>query len=132
MSAFGGKVRGNHGDFAAKICSARLSAFGPKRTYRVAPHMSAFGSKADLLNATCVLLTKSEYSTSAARADITTREKLPSRREISARLVHLPEAHGCGFQARRISRPESRLRACGLHQMVSTHHYGCEGPASAP
>jgi len=25
-----------------------MSAFGPKRTYQVAPHMSAFGGKADM------------------------------------------------------------------------------------
>src|SRR5215468_1264204 len=128
------------------------SASGPKQTSLTALHMSAFGGKADMtvcgsplsrslldLERTCRLAPhmsahdpKRTFHHPRPGADITTREKLPSRRGISARLVHLPEAHDCGFQARRISRPECRLRACGLHQMVSTHHYGCEGPASAP
>src|SRR4029453_16477974 len=32
------------------------SAFGPKRTSLVAPHMSAFGGKADMTIAACLLL----------------------------------------------------------------------------
>jgi hypothetical protein len=32
----------------AYVMNARMSAFGPKRTSLVAPHMSAFGGKADI------------------------------------------------------------------------------------
>jgi hypothetical protein len=32
-----------------------MSAFGPKRTSLVAPHMSAFGGKADMTTGTCPL-----------------------------------------------------------------------------
>ena len=60
--------------------NGRMSAFGPKRTSLVAPHMSAFGGKADmtvcgnpllrsllgakrhdLLRRTCLLLTQSGH-----------------------------------------------------------------------
>ena len=33
-----------------------MSAFGPKRTSLVAPHMSAFGGEADMTFAACLLL----------------------------------------------------------------------------
>ena len=40
-------VRTNGGDKADMIFAARMSAIGPKQTSLVAPHMSAFGGKAD-------------------------------------------------------------------------------------
>ena len=48
MSARYSGTTDNHS--AHKKCAEQwiMSAFGPKRTYQVAPHMSAFGGKADM------------------------------------------------------------------------------------
>ena len=42
-----------------------MSAIGTKRTYLVAPHMSAFGGKADM-HCKCLLLTQSGHSACAS------------------------------------------------------------------
>ena len=110
-----------------------MSAIGTKRTSLVALHMSAFGGKADIVR-------RCNAANDPKRTFHHPRPGLILRREKSFRLVEKFLPGWFTFQKRMIAafkRDESRARNAGCKRAAfikwyRTHHYGCEGPASAP